>query len=94
MTQYIKKFNKTQKSPIKPIKPNKTHVGCFFFNKTRVFANPDSFESVTSQAHICVGVPAEHGYGAPIKVPRRSGICQRQFPFWQQPHHCINYMHI
>ena len=37
MTQCIKKFNKTQKSPIKPqkspIKPKKTHMGLVFLIK-------------------------------------------------------------
>ena len=56
MTQYIKKFNKTQKSPIKPKKPNKTHKAppkkntCFFLNKTRVFASPEMHSHV---ARVC-----------------------------------------
>ena len=33
MTQYIKNFNKTQKSPIKPIKPQKNTRGFFFLIK-------------------------------------------------------------
>ena len=35
MTQYIKKFNETQKSPIKPIKPKKPHVGWVSLIKPR-----------------------------------------------------------
>ena len=45
MTQYIKKFNKTQKNTIKPKKAHKTPKkkktrGLGFFNKPRVFASP------------------------------------------------------
>jgi hypothetical protein len=40
--QKLKNPNKTQKYPIKPNKTPKNPPGLGFFEKTRVFANPDT----------------------------------------------------